>query len=137
LTATIRTRVNSFPIDVPLKVIIPIESRDLLCCPDREHLRTTTQDLLQSVPVDRVKEVRRDDVVFLVMLPSFLIPPIAGNSSFIGTGNLGAVQEYDKIFAGKVPGDESTTRRKGMVHSQACEFVTCTVELLLRRQLIQ
>jgi len=71
------------------------------------------------------------------MLPSFLIPPIAGNSSFIGTGDLGAIQKYDKIFAREVPGDESTARRKGMVHSQACKLITCTVELLRRRQLIQ
>jgi hypothetical protein len=36
-------------------MVVAIETGDLLCSPDREHLRATTEDFLHTIPANLVE----------------------------------------------------------------------------------
>jgi hypothetical protein len=67
VTATVRADVNRNSVYVMEEMVIAVEPGDLFCGPDGEHFRGTTENFLNTIPVDLIKQVKRNNPIGAVM----------------------------------------------------------------------
>jgi hypothetical protein len=88
-----------------LQMIVPVETRHLFGSPNCKHLRATTEDTLNTVPVNLIKKAGWNNVMLVIVQTSLFVTPNPCDRLFITPSEFDVIKHDYQILTRQDPRD--------------------------------